>query len=73
MLRDEGEQYASKLMQAGVEVAAVRYIGTIHDFVMLHALAHTPAACGAIALANTYLHNKLSKQIKKSKRSKKAA
>ena len=73
VLRDEGEHYAHKLMVAGVDVTAMRFMGTIHDFVMLHALAHTPAACGAIALASTYLHEKLSKQVKKSRTTKKAA
>jgi acetyl esterase len=47
--RDEGESYARKLSDAGVRVASVRYIGTIHDFVVLNALADTPAARGAIA------------------------
>jgi len=35
VLRDESEAYAHKLMEAGVIVTAVRYHGTIHDFVML--------------------------------------
>jgi acetyl esterase len=56
VLRDEGEEYAQRLMQAGVNVTAVRFLGTIHDFVMLNALAKTPASRGAIALANSFLH-----------------
>jgi acetyl esterase len=44
VLRDEGEHYAHNLTEAGVHVTAVRCLGTIHDFVMLHALAQTPAA-----------------------------
>jgi acetyl esterase len=51
VLRDEGEAYARKLSDAGVRVTAVRYNGTIHDFVMLNALADTPATRGAIAQA----------------------
>jgi acetyl esterase len=51
VLRDEGEAYARRLAQAGVEVTAVRYLGTIHDFVMLNAIAGTPATRGAIAQA----------------------
>jgi len=51
VLRDEGEAYANKLMQAGVPVTAVRYLGTMHDFVMLNALANTPAARSAISQA----------------------
>jgi acetyl esterase len=46
--RDEGECYARKLSDAGVRVTSVRYNGTIHDFVVLNALADTPAARGAI-------------------------
>ncbi|GAA4492598.1 alpha/beta hydrolase [Gluconacetobacter tumulicola] len=55
VLRDEGEAYARKLIQAGVRVTATRYEGTIHDFVMLNALAITPAAVAAIAQANIFL------------------
>jgi len=55
VLRDEGEAYANKLRQAGVRVTAVRFQGTIHDFVMLNALAHSAATRGAIALATAWL------------------
>lgn len=55
VLRDEGEAYAHKLAHAGVEVTAARYLGTIHDFVMLNALAETPAARAALAQANAML------------------
>jgi acetyl esterase len=51
VLRDEGEAYACELSNAGVRVISVRYNGTIHDFVMLNALADTPATRGAIAQA----------------------
>lgn len=41
VLRDEGEAYARKLIEAGVHVACVRYNNTHHDFMMLNALAET--------------------------------
>jgi acetyl esterase len=37
-LRDEGESYAAKMREAGVEVECVRYDGQIHGFVGLAAL-----------------------------------
>jgi len=55
ILRDEGEAYARKLMQAGVEVTAVRALATVHDFAMLNRLADTPAAKMAVQLASQKL------------------
>jgi acetyl esterase len=55
VLRDEGEAYARKLSQASVRVTSVRYNGTIHDFVLLNALADTPAVRGALAQVNAAL------------------
>lgn len=55
VLRDEGEAYAHRLIQAGVEVTAVRFLGTIHDFMMLNGLSKSPAAKGAIQLASSFL------------------
>jgi acetyl esterase len=43
------------LIQAGVETAAVRALATIHDFVMLNALADTAATKAAIELASQKL------------------
>jgi acetyl esterase len=59
VLRDEGEAYADKMMQAGVSVTAVRYLGAIHDFMMLNPISDTPAARGAIRQANTTLRDAL--------------
>jgi acetyl esterase len=55
VLRDEGEAYAHKLIAAGVPVIATRYEGIIHDFVMLNAIAETPATRAAIAQATATL------------------
>lgn len=58
VLRDEGEAYARKLMQAGVEVTAARFNATIHDFVMLNALDTTNACRGAMDLAAQWINRK---------------
>jgi acetyl esterase/lipase len=60
VLCDEGEAYALKLLEAGVRVTAVRYHGTIHDFVMLDAITNDPAPRGAIEQASQMLKQVLS-------------
>ena len=50
VLRDEGEAYARKLGDAGVPVTAVRFLGTIHGFAMVDALADTPGAVDCLRL-----------------------
>jgi len=49
VLRDEGESYARKLMQAGVAVTATRYIGTVHGFATLDGVAGAPPARAALS------------------------
>ena len=60
VLCDEGEAYALKLLQAGVRMTAVRYHGTIHDFVMLNPITNDPAPRGAIEQASHMLKKILS-------------
>ncbi|MEU0967426.1 alpha/beta hydrolase [Streptomyces sp. NPDC005917] len=38
VLRDEGEAYARRLLEAGVPVTATRVLGIVHDFMMLDSL-----------------------------------
>lgn len=59
VLRDEGEAYAHKLAQAGVNVITARYLGTIHDFALLNPIADAPAARGVIAQASAFLRKAL--------------
>jgi acetyl esterase/lipase len=51
-ISSEGEAYARKLKAAGVAVDAVRYDGTIHDFVLLNALRDLPLTEAAIDQAS---------------------
>lgn len=55
VLRDEGEAYARKLIEAGVSVTAQRCLGLAHDFAMLDVYLETPGARTAITQASTWL------------------
>jgi len=44
VLRDQGEALAMKLVQAGVEVTAVRWLGALHGFLVTEDLLSGPAA-----------------------------
>jgi acetyl esterase/lipase len=52
VLRDEGEAYARKLDQAGVEVTSVRYNGMIHDYGLLNAVSQVPTVKAALFQAS---------------------
>ncbi|MHA6804715.1 alpha/beta hydrolase [Salinifilum ghardaiensis] len=51
VLRDEGEQYANRMREAGVDVTSVRVAGMVHDFLLLDSLRDTRAANVARHLA----------------------
>ncbi|MDT0401397.1 MULTISPECIES: alpha/beta hydrolase [Streptomyces] len=51
VLRDEGEAYARKLLEAGVPTTSIRYNATLHDFMMLNPVRGTQASTAAIEQA----------------------
>ena len=57
VLRDEGEAYGRKLMEAGGEVVSTRYNGVIHDFMMFDAIAETAPVRAALTQASDFLKN----------------
>jgi acetyl esterase/lipase len=58
VLRDEGEAYATKLREAGVDVTAARLEAIIHDFVMLNALDQTNACRAAMDVSVGWINRK---------------
>ena len=58
VLRDEGEAYAGKLREAGVDVTALRFQAIIHDFVMLNVLDQTNACRTAMNLSTDWICQK---------------
>lgn len=59
ILRDEGEEYARKLGEAGVTVTSLQFNGTIHDFGLLNGLAQTPQVKALIELTSAGLKKHL--------------
>jgi acetyl esterase/lipase len=59
VLRDEGEAYARRLLEAGVRTTAVRYNATIHDFMMLNPLRPSAASTAAVEQAVLVLRKAL--------------
>jgi acetyl esterase len=57
VLRDEGEAYTRRLVDAGVDATATRYLNTIHSFLVLEALAPSPPARAALAQATAALRD----------------
>ncbi|MER6086180.1 alpha/beta hydrolase [Streptomyces sp. NPDC013157] len=57
--RDEGEQYARRLSEAGVDALSVRFLGTVHDFVALHALADSAPTRAALLTGCAFLRARL--------------
>lgn len=51
VLRDEGEAYGRKLLEAGVRTTFLRYNGILHDFMMVNPLRETAATTGAVEQA----------------------
>jgi acetyl esterase/lipase len=51
VLRDEGEAYARRLIEAGVPTTIVRYDAIIHDFMMLNPVRETQATTAAVEQA----------------------
>lgn len=58
-LRDDGERYAKKLNECGVQASCVRFCGTIHGFMVFDGLKDTEAARFAMNLMCNALKNKL--------------
>jgi acetyl esterase len=65
ILCDEGEAYARKLIQAGVEVTALRVLATHHDYALLNALANTPATRVTVQIVSQKLSAALGSAAKK--------
>ncbi|OJG81582.1 alpha/beta hydrolase fold protein [Enterococcus pallens] len=58
VLRDEGEEYARHLRDAGVDVSQVRFQGMIHDFVMVNSMDQSNAARAAMDLSTAWLNKR---------------
>jgi acetyl esterase len=55
VLREEGEQLAARLIAAGVDVTAVRWLGALHGFLVTESLAASPSAQTCIDMVARYI------------------
>ena len=62
ILRDEAEQLAARLVEAGVEVIAVRWLGALHGFVVNEALSSSMSARACIRFVAQHLATVYSEQ-----------
>jgi acetyl esterase len=58
VLRDEGEEYARHLRDAGVDVTQIRFQGMIHDFVMVHSMDQSNATRAAMDISTDWLNKR---------------
>lgn len=58
-LRDEGEAYGRKLLEAGVDCTVTRYLNLIHDFQVLNAISKVPGVNESIRQVCTELKDAL--------------
>jgi acetyl esterase len=54
VLRDQGEALAAELIQAGVEVTAVRWLGALHGFLITEELLRAPKAQQCVDFVSQY-------------------
>lgn len=59
VLRDDGEQYAHRLAEAGVAVTAMRLLGTIHNFPAIDELQDSGPSILALRTVGEALHSAL--------------
>jgi acetyl esterase len=57
VLRDEGERFAAHLIQAGVDVTAIRWLGALHGFLVTEPLIESSGAKLCIAMIARYLRD----------------
>jgi acetyl esterase len=57
ILRDQGESLASSLIQAGVEVTAVRWLGVLHNFLITEFLSKSSSAARCMEFISQYCRN----------------
>jgi acetyl esterase len=59
VLRDEGEAYGRRLIEAGVEAVTTRYNAAIHDFMLLNALSNAAPTRAALTQAVDFIKSVL--------------